>query len=64
MSSYSLFFQQKNFSVYAIVNYQSFNDTLTKDVVSFEQLGPSVYPVIIPEQTSAFYAPAIRGKGK
>ena len=27
-------------SVYAIFNDQSFNDTLTKDIVSFEQLGP------------------------
>ena len=29
-----------NVSRYAIFNDQSFNDTLTKDVVSFEQLGP------------------------
>ena len=28
------------YSVYAIVHNQSFNDTLTKDIVSFEQLGP------------------------
>ena len=28
--------------VYAIFTDQSFNDTLTKDVVSFEQLGPEV----------------------
>ena len=34
------FFQQKNISVYAIVNDQSFNDTLTKDIISFEKLGP------------------------
>ena len=26
-------------SVYAIFNDQSFNDTLTNDIVSFEQLG-------------------------
>ena len=33
-------FFSKNISVYAILNDQSFNDTLTKDIVSFEQLGP------------------------
>ena len=37
--SYSHFFS-KNISVYAIFNYQSFNDTLTNDIISFEQLGP------------------------
>ena len=31
----------KNISVYAIFNDQSFNDTLTNDIVSFEQLGPT-----------------------
>ena len=36
--SYSHFFS-KNMSVYAIFNDQSFNDTLTNDIVSFEQLG-------------------------
>ena len=41
-SSYSHYFS-KNISVYAIFNYQSFNDTLTEDIVSFEQLGPGVY---------------------
>ena len=30
----------KNIGVYAIFNDQSFNDTLTNDIVSFEQLGP------------------------
>ena len=33
-------FSEKNSSVYAIFNDQSFNDTLTNDIVSFEQLGP------------------------
>ena len=28
-------------SKYAIFNDQSFNDTLTNDIVSFEQLGPA-----------------------
>ena len=34
-----LFFS-KNISIYAIFNDQNFNDTLTNDIVSFEQLGP------------------------
>ena len=34
------FFFSKNISIYAIFNDQSFNDTLTNDIVSFEQLGP------------------------
>ena len=33
------FFFNKNISVYAIFNDQSFNDLLTSDIVSFEQLG-------------------------
>ena len=37
--SYSHFYS-KNISIYAILNDQSFNDTLTNDIVSFEQLGP------------------------
>ena len=37
--SYSHFFS-KNISGYAIFDDQSFNDTLTNDIVSFEQLGP------------------------
>ena len=34
---------QQNISVYAIFNDQSFNDTLTNDIVSFEQLGPNCF---------------------
>ena len=34
------FFFSKNISVYAIFTDQSFNDALTNDIVSFEQLGP------------------------
>ena len=34
-----IFFLQ-NISIYAIFNDQRFNDTLTNDFVSFEQLGP------------------------
>ena len=37
--SYEHFFS-KNFSIYAVFNDQSFNDTLTNDIVSIEQLGP------------------------
>ena len=42
--SYSHFFS-KIISVYAIFSNQNFNDTLTNDIVSFEQLDPgfSVY---------------------
>ena len=32
-------FFSKNISVYATFNDESFNDTLTNDIVSFEQLG-------------------------
>ena len=39
-------FFSKNISilVYAICNDQSFNDMLTNDIVSFEQLGPNQTP--------------------
>ena len=37
--SYSHFFS-KNISIYVIFNDQSINDTLTNDIISFEQLGP------------------------
>ena len=40
--SYSHFFSE-NISIYAIFNDQNFNDTLTNDIVSFEQLGPVLY---------------------
>ena len=39
------FFVSINISVYAIFNDQSFNDTLTNDIVSFEQLGPGLFYV-------------------
>ena len=39
--SYPHFFS-KNISLYAILNDQNFNNTFTKDIVSFEQLGPEV----------------------
>ena len=37
--SYSHFFS-KNISIYPTFNDQIFNDTLTNDIISFEQLGP------------------------
>ena len=37
------FFFSKNISIYAIFNDQSFNDLLTNDIVSFEQLGPDEF---------------------
>ena len=40
-------FSAKNISVCAILNDQSFNDTLTNDIVSFEQLGPDFYTRMI-----------------
>ena len=35
-------FFSKNISVYAIFNDQSFNNTLTNDIVNFEQVGPEL----------------------
>ena len=42
VSSFCIFFS-KNISVYAIFNDHSFNDTLTNDIVSFEQQDPDFY---------------------
>ena len=36
------FFFSKIISVLAIINDQSFNDTVTNDIVSFEQLGSGI----------------------
>ena len=36
-------FFSKNISLNAIFNDQSFNVTLTNDIVSFEQLGPDIF---------------------
>ena len=38
-----LTFFSKNISIYAIFNDQSFNDMLTNNIVSFEQLGRGKY---------------------
>ena len=43
-----IFFFSNNISVYAIFNDQSFNDALTNDIVSFEQLGPGIFPHLFP----------------
>ena len=40
-------FFSKNISIYTIFNDQSFNDMLTNDIVSFEQLGPVVYKNVV-----------------
>ena len=40
MQSFSNFFFSKNISVYAIFNDKNSNDTLTNDIVRFEQLVP------------------------
>ena len=37
----------ENISIYAIFNDQSFSDTLINDIVSFEQLGPSIFFTIL-----------------
>ena len=44
--SYTHFFR-KNICIYAIFNDHSFNDTLTNDIVSFEQLGLNIFGYIL-----------------
>ena len=44
--SYSQFFR-KNISICSIFNDQCFNDTLTNDIVSFEQLGPELLMILV-----------------
>ena len=39
----------KNISAYAIFNAQSFNDMLTNDIVSFEQVSPDIFSYISTE---------------
>ena len=41
-----LTFFSKNISVYAISNDKNFNDALTNDIFSFEQLGPGIQNAI------------------
>ena len=40
-------FFSKNIRLYAVFNDQSFNDTLTNDIVSFELLGPECQSVVL-----------------
>ena len=40
------FFFSKNITIYAICNDQSFNDTLTNNIFSFEQLGPDKWQIM------------------
>ena len=51
--SYSHFFS-KNISIYAIFNDQSFNNTLTRDIVIFEQLGPHFAQTLFTSITAGF----------
>ena len=41
-------FFSKNISIYAIFNDQSFNNTLTNDIVSFEKLDPEFFHSKVP----------------
>ena len=52
--SYSHFFS-KDITIYATFNNQSFNDTLTNDIVSFEQLGPDFYFILRDTQYLSSY---------
>ena len=51
-----LTFYSKIISIYAIFDDQSFNDTLTKHIVSFEQLGPVILTVDL-FNGDVFYSP-------
>ena len=48
-------FFSKNISIYAIFNDQSFNDTFTNDIVSFEQLSPDKVTYTIVKYRETFY---------
>ena len=53
----TFFFSAKNISIYAIFKDKSFNDTLTNDIVSFEQLGPGLFsPIIYIENRDVWYS--------
>ena len=56
MQKLPTFFQQ-NISICAIFDDQNFNDTLTNDIVSFEQLGPvlqALGSIFFPSEQSPF----------
>ena len=48
-----LTFFGKSISVYAIFNNLSFNNMLTNNIVSFEQLGPEKYQYSLTEKQNA-----------
>ena len=43
---FTFIFSAKCFSIYAIFNDQSFNDTLTNNIVNFEQLSSDINPLM------------------
>ena len=47
------FFQQK-YQLYVIFNDQSFDNTLTNDIVSFEQLGPGMCYIVWHPKTAIY----------
>ena len=50
-------FFSKNISVYAIFDDQRFNDTLTNNIVSFEQLSPAmIHLTFVPAHLSLEFA--------
>ena len=52
-----LTFFSKNINIYAIFNDQSFNDTLTNDIITFEQLGPKLLILVLRcDQVPFYYA--------
>ena len=40
-------FFSKNIGIYATFNVQSFNDSLTNDIISFEPLGPDTHLLVL-----------------
>ena len=58
-----LTFFSKNISVYSIFNNQSFNNTLTNHMVSFEQMGPDImslfWPSIVQQWSSLALAASV-----
>ena len=48
-------FLSKNVSVYTIFNDQSFNDRLTNDIASFEQLGPECHMLTVTDYCLSQY---------
>ena len=53
-SFYSIFFS-KNISVCAIFDDENVNDTLTNDIISFEQLGPACWVKVLAEDILKYF---------